>query len=194
MHFTSSFTAALEQWHDFYLLAGTAAATLLGLLFVALSIHLDVIVHDDGAHLNAMAKEAFMNLIFALMVSLFMLVPGSAQRPMGFFFMALGAVRSVTLLRASRVAAYGGHQDLRRDYSMFRFLLPLGAYVLLVVGGYMLFRRRIEDGPLLYFLPAIILMLVVATRGAWDLLVLVGRLKLERAAHAATTGSTSPRP
>jgi hypothetical protein len=190
MHFTSSFTSALEQWRDFYLLAGTAAVTLMGLLFVALSIHLDVIVHPDGAHLNAMAKEAFLNLLFALMVSLMMLVPGSSQRPMGFFFMLLGAMRSVMLLRASRVAAYGGHKDLRRDYSMVRFLLPLGAYALLMVGGFMLFQRRIEEGPLLYFLPAIILMLIVATRGAWDLLVLVGRLKLERAALAASVPAT----
>jgi hypothetical protein len=29
---------ALKEWHDFYILLGTAAATLLGLLFVAVSL------------------------------------------------------------------------------------------------------------------------------------------------------------
>jgi len=29
---------ALKQWHDFYILVGTAGATLLGLLFVAVSL------------------------------------------------------------------------------------------------------------------------------------------------------------
>jgi hypothetical protein len=188
MEIPATFAAAIDQWHDFYLLAGTAAVTLLGLLFVALSIHLDIIVHDDGAHLNAMAKEAFMNLIYALIVSLLMLVPGFSQRPTGLLLMALGVIRSATLLRSARVAARGGDQSLRRDYSMVRFYAPLLAYLLLVAGGFMLFRRDIDEGPLYYFVPAILLMLVVATRGAWDLLVLVGRLKQDRAAALGSLG------
>jgi len=31
-------TDALKEWHDFYLLVGTAGATLLALLFVAVSL------------------------------------------------------------------------------------------------------------------------------------------------------------
>lgn len=185
MEIPTTFAAAVEQWHDFYLLAGTAAVTLMGLLFVALSIHLDVIVHDDGAHLNAMAKQVFMNLIIALVVSLMMLVPGFSQRPIGMFLMALGILRSAMLLRSAGVAMRGGDQSLRREYSMVRFFAPLLAYLLLVAGGYMLFKHQVEEGPLYFLVPAILLMLVVATRGSWDLLVLVGRLKQDRAAATA---------
>jgi hypothetical protein len=32
-----------EAWHDFYLLSGTAAVTLVGLLFVALSLHIEIL-------------------------------------------------------------------------------------------------------------------------------------------------------
>ena len=39
-----SFQTALSGWHDFYILAGTAAATLVGLLFVGLSLHLRIVV------------------------------------------------------------------------------------------------------------------------------------------------------
>jgi len=39
-----SFQAAVGGWHDFYLLAGTAAATLVGLLFVGLSLHLRIVI------------------------------------------------------------------------------------------------------------------------------------------------------
>ena len=41
------FAAAVAAWHDFYLLAGTAAATLIGLIFVALSLNPEVMA-DDG--------------------------------------------------------------------------------------------------------------------------------------------------
>jgi len=42
---------AIEHWHEFYLLAGTAAVTLVGLLFVALSFHLDTLLHESKTHL-----------------------------------------------------------------------------------------------------------------------------------------------
>jgi hypothetical protein len=38
---------ALEAWHDFYLLSGTASATLAGLLFVSLSFNLDHLLHES---------------------------------------------------------------------------------------------------------------------------------------------------
>jgi hypothetical protein len=38
---------ALKEWHDFYILVGTAGATLLGLLFVAVSLGAsDYLVHN----------------------------------------------------------------------------------------------------------------------------------------------------
>jgi hypothetical protein len=39
-----SYQTAVSGWHDFYLLAGTASATLVGLLFVGLSLHLRIVV------------------------------------------------------------------------------------------------------------------------------------------------------
>lgn len=38
----SNFSNDVEAWHDFFMLAGTAAATLMGLLFVALSLRIDI--------------------------------------------------------------------------------------------------------------------------------------------------------
>jgi hypothetical protein len=35
------FLQAVDQWHDFYLMAGTAGATLIGLLFVSVSLYLE---------------------------------------------------------------------------------------------------------------------------------------------------------
>ena len=43
-----TFEQALQSWHDFYLTAGAASATLVGLLFVGLSLHIRVVVsHPD---------------------------------------------------------------------------------------------------------------------------------------------------
>jgi hypothetical protein len=185
----TTFTAVLERWHDFYLLTGTAAVTLLGLLFVALSLHLDVIVHEDGLHLNAVAIEAFMNLLFVLFISMLLLAPTAVGRPLGFALMMLGAFRLLTLLRRIRVIATGGHEALRRKFSVARALIAGVAHVLLATAGWFLFKRAEPETALALLVPALLLMMVVATRGAWDLIMLVGRFKLER---GRGTGSGRP--
>jgi hypothetical protein len=38
----TDFTNTIKDWQTFYVMAGTAAATLIGLLFVAVSINIDV--------------------------------------------------------------------------------------------------------------------------------------------------------
>ena len=55
MEAAASFAEQLDRWHEFYLMAGTAAVTLMGLLFVAVSLHLDAVVRDDAAHVRGVA-------------------------------------------------------------------------------------------------------------------------------------------
>ena len=40
--------ATLASWHDFYLTIGAASASLIGLLFVALSLNLDAITEASS--------------------------------------------------------------------------------------------------------------------------------------------------
>ena len=44
-----AFEPALERWHDFYMLAGATSGVLLGLLFVSVSEHLNVLTRDARA-------------------------------------------------------------------------------------------------------------------------------------------------
>ncbi len=39
----TTFPQAVEGWHDFYIVIGTAAATLMGLLFLSRSLNADMI-------------------------------------------------------------------------------------------------------------------------------------------------------
>src|SRR6187399_736541 len=87
-------THAIEGWHEFYLLAGTAAVTLVGLLFVALSFHLDALLHEQRAHLLHAARLAFMNFLFVLMLSLFFLIPLNTPQLLGvsIFVLSVGTL------------------------------------------------------------------------------------------------------
>ncbi len=142
-----TFRAALERWHEFYLLAGTAAVTLLGLLFVAVSLHLEVIVRDDAAHLRAVAADAFANFVFVLLVSLTMLKPEASSRPTGVLLAALGLLRLALMVRTGRtLRSLEGHGYERRHLA-FGSLPSFVSYLMLLIAGIGLMRRA-PDWPL----------------------------------------------
>src|SRR5438105_10222425 len=68
-----SYGDTLQSWHDFYLTAGAAAATLVGLLFVGLSLHIRVVVsHPD---VRSLARATLTNFFVVLLVALVVLAP-----------------------------------------------------------------------------------------------------------------------
>jgi hypothetical protein len=78
IHFATRDPALAEffdSWHEFYLLAGTAAVTLVGLLFVALSFNLDVLLHETKVHVLAHARATLLSFTYVLIISLGFLVP-----------------------------------------------------------------------------------------------------------------------
>src|SRR5438309_9300905 len=66
------YPVAASGWHDFYILAGTASATLVGLLFVGLSLHLRIVV--TTSEVRSLARVTLANFGAVLFVSLFMVI------------------------------------------------------------------------------------------------------------------------
>jgi hypothetical protein len=68
-----TYADALQSWRDFYVTAGAAAATLVGLLFVGLSIHIQAVVAH--AEVRSLACVTLVDFFVVLLVSLFLLAP-----------------------------------------------------------------------------------------------------------------------
>ena len=58
-----TFANVIEGWHDFYMMVGAAASTLVGLLFVSLSLNVEVITHEANADLRELAIQTFTNFL-----------------------------------------------------------------------------------------------------------------------------------
>ena len=84
----SGYTPA--DWHDFFTAAAGASAALLGLLFVAISINLKLILQHR--HLPGRAAATLGTLLSVLVVCSFGLVPGQSNRTLGVEILATGAV------------------------------------------------------------------------------------------------------
>ena len=162
--------ATLASWHDFYVTMGTASASLIGLLFVALSINLEAITGGSRDELRAFAEQAFLSFSLVLLIAVVFLIPTNAPDSLGVAFLVLGIVGGVRmLLRAP--AIWRGRRGRLGQVAFWRFILPAAALVGLIVSaiGFM-----IDERSALYWLVFVIIgLLLSAARSSWDLLVRV---------------------
>ena len=171
------FAAQAERWREFYLMAGTAAVTLMGLLFVGLATHLETLVRDDAAHLRTVALEAFLNFAFVLLVSLTMLQPQPTARPIGVELAGIGVARLVLLGRNTRALATLAGHGFSPLHVAQRLLPSVIGNALLLLAGAALTRRPAPGWAMDLLFLVIVLLLLGAVRSAWDLVVRVGQAK-----------------
>ena len=168
---------AIEHWREFYLLAGTGAVTLVGLLFVALSFHLATLLHESKAHLLGAARMAFTSFLYVLMLSLAFLAPGLSPKLLGVFLLMLSAFLLghavwVTLAHRRKRDRDGNDRFLRRRY------MATGVVAGIAIVSAVRFLQQPGEKWFYNFALVVALMLINATTTSWDLLVQVGRLKL----------------
>lgn len=172
----AGWTYFYESWHDFFLLAGTAAVTLAGLLFVALSIHIEALVHETREHLLSLARGTLLSFTMVLTLSLMMLVPGQSMRRTAAGLLAVGVIGAGVTLRQMRGRRREEHPEFSRAVLQRRLLLPLVGYVSFVLTGVGLLALR--EPEIFYLIIGAICMLLGNAAGAsWDLLVRTAKMR-----------------
>jgi hypothetical protein len=174
------FLQKLHEWHDFYLLAGTAAATLLGLLFVAVTLNADLILAGKRQHIKRVAEQAFQNYIVVLLAALLFVLPGQSRRTLAEALLAegvfMGLWAAYRLARVFRVS----DESFSTARTWRRLLPSLLGYIFMILAGWRM-RQSFEDDTLRLFASAAILLLISATGTSWDLLVRVAEIRHSRA-------------
>jgi len=76
------FVETIDSWTNFFMLTGSVAATLIGLIFVSVSLHIDFIasVRKDS-DMNTMARQTFGDFLMILSFAFIFMVP--FETPMG---------------------------------------------------------------------------------------------------------------
>ena len=96
------FEDVVARWHDFYILSGTVAATLMGLLFVSLSLHVETLRRDPQSRLERIARTAFTSFLIVVFIALLMLSPEVRRRPLASALIGLGLLRLFIVLPGPR--------------------------------------------------------------------------------------------
>jgi len=158
---------ALKQWHDFYVLVGTAGATLLALLFVAASLGAGFLT-DERQSANGYVHEPGGRPFYDCVSSCLPPLYARGIRPD--FLAALigvtaliGAILSTTI--TVRVVRTNMTNHLE-DYLAYGLLPGLG-YLALLAAAVSIYLE--EDFGLDTLAGALLLLAIVNIRNAWDL-------------------------
>jgi hypothetical protein len=162
------FIDALRDWQTFYLLVGSAAAVLIGLLFVALSLALGLSIRSEHANMRAFVTPAVMHFALVLFVSVFCVMPLQRSAVLGVLILLLSGLG---LMDAGATITYLGRQWRgrmadRQDW-FWRAALPLASSLALAGSGVWLI---VDWGNALPWLAATALVvLAMAIRNTWGL-------------------------
>ena len=167
----------VQGWHDFYTLSGVAAATLVGLLFVGLSLHLPLIVARSDV--RTLARITLANFGLTLFLSLFVLIPQSSSA-LGLELIIVGVVSLLTVV-PSLVAAVRSPKWMLSTYRVvLRFGLSSLALCGVILAG-VLTRAMGSSTGLDWLWPVTVALLAISLRNSWDLLVEVGMVRSREA-------------
>jgi hypothetical protein len=175
------------SWHEFFLMAGTAAVTLAGLLFVAISIHVDALIHESRQHLLSFARLILFSYVGVLVLSLVMLVPAFSMKFTALQLIVVSIPLLAWTLRLSLGQRGDEHPEFSRALLMRRAGLSLVGYGFMAVTGIMMMRTRRPEF-LFWVVGAVSMLLGNATGASWDLLVRTARIRR----HAEKAGEAKP--
>jgi hypothetical protein len=176
----TSFAAGIGEWSAFFTLAGGAAATLTGLLFVALSINPDVLKEDLPLHQRpaTLASQSFSDLLLTLAIALLMLVPRQSARTLAFGLAAIGAIGLLQALRRLLGLAREHARGRMLARAALRYAVPTAGHIWLLFTAYTISRSSSADA--VGNLVGIVLVLALSAAGnAWRLLLALGAGKTD---------------
>jgi hypothetical protein len=155
----------LSEWHDFFVTTATVAGTLVGLLFVAVSVHLRVLSDEHHGDLRQDARGILLWFVVAMTLALLPLIPQSLnalgqELLIVFVAIVLLTARSVPMLfRAS--AMYD------RRNRLFRAALLVAGWATTLAGGIALLAG--QAWPLQMLAASVIVLIVMAVFRTWDI-------------------------
>jgi len=154
-----------EQWHDFFVMVGGGAAALAGLVFVAMSINLNIIARDATHKNRAIATLTGFSAVF--MVCAFALIGNQSYQWLGAEWLVVSLVPTITYIRVYIKARKLGKSAV--GLSIVRFIEGTSCYVAQIIGSAFLISGHIAG---LYVASvAMVLSFAFFISGAWLLII-----------------------
>ncbi len=169
--------ALLSNWQNFYMLIGTAAATLTGLMFVATTLIAGIETHLPtlNAGVSAFHTPTVVHFGAVLLLAGILSAPWQAFASVGLLLGLVGLGMVIYLIIVMRRMRQVPHYQTPLKDWLWYMIFPLTAYIVLVVAALALPANPVLG---LYIISAVmVLLLLLGIHNAWDL---VTYLAIER--------------
>src|SRR5215212_6778453 len=161
----------MDDWHDFFLAAAGAAAVLAGLVFVGVSINLEMIMANPTYGLAGRALEALVLLVAVLIVTSLLLVPAQGMVLAGVEVLAVGVAdwAAIVPIQLLQLRNWQSLEPNLRWHLVTRVVLGQVATLPFVAAGVAVLSWGV--GGLYWLAAGVVLSFLVAVGDAWILLV-----------------------
>ena len=164
--------AALTEWHTFFGAVAGVAATLIGLLFVALALNPRVMADASPAGLRTWAGQTFHDFLTVLIVALLVLIPDATAIGLGVPVLLLGLWGVARVAMDVRRVRYDPAPEWHGRTLLGRFASSLVGYAIAVwVGVQVLLGDADAVG---WLVSTVFFLMVSASSNCWDLLREIG--------------------
>lgn len=157
---------SLVGWQNFYIIIGSSAAALTGLMFVVITLTAERRGVDDSGVLDAFTSPTVLHFCAVLLVAATLTTPGHTTVSLSFCLTVLGlggiAYTTSIIIRMRRQKMY----VLGTSDWIWYILLPLVAYVCLLGSGGVVWASA--DAALYSVAAGAVLLLYIGIHNAWD--------------------------
>jgi len=161
-----------HDWQNFYLLVGGASATLVGLMFVAISLGSGLYPPEHLPFLTQSLSPTFVHFVYVLVTAVIVLVPTATVTALGVLLVLVGVGSlGYTAARLAQIRDRYRQRQIDRSDLVWYALLPSVAYALYCDAGIGLLKAGPGGRALEVLAAASALLLVIGVRNAWDLVV-----------------------
>jgi hypothetical protein len=169
----------LEGWDNFYVILGSAAAGLMGLTFVVVTLLSDA-RRGNPAGVNAYIAPTIVHFGTVLAMACFLSVPGQSPVGISLGFGAVGiGTMAYTVVIAKNMRSFASDYTPVAEDWIWHAILPFLAYGSLLAVAFCIWHRPRET--LYGIAAALTLLLFVGIHNAWDVAVSVTMQKQKEA-------------
>lgn len=179
----------LSEWEGFYVITGSSAAALTGLMFVVITLNSERNLRR-GEALQAFATPTIVHYGCVLLLAAFLTMPGQTTRTLGTCVLITGVIGLFYAIGVVRQAMRQTDYAPELEDWIFHAALPVLSYTMLLIAGVLFFSHGEVS---LYFVAAVALVLLfVGIHNAWDSAVYISTNIEVRRKDASTEAEAHP--
>ena len=166
----NGFAQLVQEWQVFYATIATSAATLVGLLFVAMSLNLGMFADTENLGLKKLAGQTLTNYLYIIVFALIFLIPRQGPIGLGVPLICNGFAGLIRTVSHLRTLLSNIPQGISKKDTFIRAAMALVAFLVLIIVSFLVMVRA-NAGSLNWLVAPMILLLISASLNTWSLLV-----------------------